>query len=203
MSVAAIKLKGREIGPHKAVIDPLLTSRNVLTNSPWTFVALWLKRNRKQRALFYWEQAEEFHKASLGLPLRAAPLLLYYCFMNATKALLVAKGVSFDEWHGVSAYPKVVAGAKRTFAGEGVKIHTKGILPSLSHYYGEAEPSTTHTLQELFFNMVLCTELTASPTQVRRKCFCPWQTAATCTTRALRRCSSKPILQTTFPFVGR
>ncbi|UGX89845.1 YaaC family protein (plasmid) [Bradyrhizobium barranii subsp. barranii] len=154
MSIVAIRLKGREIAPHKAVISPLLTSRTVLTNSPWTFVALWLKRNRKPRALFYWEQAEEFHRASVGLPLRSAPLLLYYCFMNATKALLAAKGVSFDERHGVSAYPKVVTGGKRTFAGEGIKIHTNGILPSLSTYYGETEASSTHTLQELLFNMV-------------------------------------------------
>jgi YaaC-like Protein len=69
------------------------------------------------------------------------------------KALLVAKGANFDESHGVSAYPKVVSGVKRTFAGEGIKIHTKGVLPSLSAYYCEAEASNTHTLQELFFNM--------------------------------------------------
>jgi hypothetical protein len=154
MAIAAVKLKQREIGPHKAVVAPLLSSRTVLTNSPWTFVALWLRRNRKQQALFYWEQAREFHKASVGLPLRSAPLLLYYCFMNATKALLVAKNVSFNEKHGVSAHPKVVLGVKRTFAGEGIKIQRDGILPSLSQYYGEAETSKTHTLQELFFNMV-------------------------------------------------
>src|SRR5581483_1426918 len=89
-----------------------------------------------------------------GLPLRSAPLLLYYCFMNAVKALLVAKGVSFGEMHGVTVHPKIVPGAKRTFAKEGVKIHAAGVLPSLSTYYGEAETSRTHTLQELFFNMV-------------------------------------------------
>jgi len=155
MAIAAIKLKQREIGPHKAIVAPLLNSRNVLTNSPWTFVALWLKRNRKPQALFYWEQAREFHNASVGLPPRSAPLLLYYCFMNAAKALLIAKGVSFDERHGVSAYPRVVPGANRRFAEEGIKIHRDGILPSLSDYYGEAETSKTHTLQELFFNMVL------------------------------------------------
>src|SRR5262249_51789767 len=114
----------------------------------------WLRRNRKQQALFYWEQAQEFHKASVGLPLPSAPLLLYYCFMNATKALLVAKNVNFNEMHGVSMHPKVVPGARRTFAGEGIEIHPKGILPGLSAYYGEAETSTTHTLKEFFFNMV-------------------------------------------------
>jgi YaaC-like Protein len=154
MSIEPIKLKRREITPHKALVAPLLNSRNVLTNSPWTFVGLWLQRNHKPKALFYWEQAQEFHKASVGLPLRSAPLLLYYCFMNTVKALLVAKGLSFDEMHGVSVFPKIVLGAKRPFAKEGVKIHSKGILPSLSSYYGETEPKTIHTLQELFFNMV-------------------------------------------------
>jgi hypothetical protein len=100
MPIGPVKLKGREITPHKAVVAPLLNSRNVLTNSPWTFVSLWLKRNRKSTALYYWEQAHEFHKVSVGLPLRSAPLVLYYCFMNATKALLVAKGVPFNESHG-------------------------------------------------------------------------------------------------------
>ncbi len=154
MAIAAVKLNQREIGPHKAVVAPLLGSRTVLTNSPWTFAALWLRRNRKPEALFYWEQAQEFHQVSVGLPLRSAPLLLYYCFMNAAKALLAAKSVSFNEMHGTSAHPKVVTGAKRTFAGEGIKIHANGVLPSLSTYYGEVEPSKTHTLQELFFNMV-------------------------------------------------
>jgi len=154
MDIALLKLKQREVGPHKAIIAPLLNSRTVLTNSPWTFVALWLQRNHKPQALFYWEQAQQFHSASVGLPLRSAPLLLYYCFMNAVKALLVAKGVSFDEMHGISAHPRVVGGKKKTFAGEGIKLHSKGVLPSLSMYYGELEPSKTHTLQELFFNMV-------------------------------------------------
>jgi hypothetical protein len=147
-------LKQREIGPHKAIVAPLLASRTVLTNSPWTFVALWLRRNRKAQALFYWEQAQEFYNASVSLPPRSAPLLLYYCFMNAAKALLVAKGVTFNEMHGITAHPKVVTNLKRGFAGEGVKIHKNGILPSLSVYYGETESSKTHTLQELFFNMV-------------------------------------------------
>jgi YaaC-like Protein len=147
-------LKQREIGPQKAIVAPLLSARTVLTNSPWTFVALWLRRNRKPEALFYWEQAQEFHKVSVGLPLRSAPPLLYYCFMNAAKALLAAKGVSFDERHGVSPHPKVATGVKRTFAGEGIKVHPQGILPSLSAYYSEAETSKTHKLQELFFNMV-------------------------------------------------
>src|SRR5260221_8459615 len=173
MAIAADKLNQREIGPHKAVVAPLLGSRTVLTNSPWTFAALWLRRNRKPEALFYWEQAQEFHQVSVGLPLRSAPLLLYYCFMNAAKALLAAKSVSFNEMHGTSAHPKVVTGAKRTFAGEGIKIHAKGLLPSFSTYYGEVEPSKPHTLKEFFFNMVFIHRPYCLPYSSQKKMFLP------------------------------
>ena len=149
-----IYINDREVGPHKATVQPILGARNVLTNSPWMFVSLWLKRNNKSDALFYWEQAHEFHKVTIGLPIQSAPLLLYYCFMNATKALLAAKGVPFDERHGVRAHNMHQPTSKISIANEGVRILKKGILSSLSGYYGETETSEVHTLQELFFNMV-------------------------------------------------
>jgi uncharacterized protein (UPF0332 family) len=99
-----IKFRGRSISPHKAIVAPVIGARNVLTNSPWTYVALWLKRGGKDKALLYWQQAQEFHKVSLGLPPQSAPLLLYYSFLNATKALLSAKGIVFNERHGVSEH---------------------------------------------------------------------------------------------------
>jgi hypothetical protein len=99
--IVQLPLNGRRVKPHKCVISPLLGTRTVLTNSPWGFVALWLKRERKNDALFFWNQAQEFHTASEGMSLESAPLLHYYCFMNATKALLVAKGLPFDPHHGV------------------------------------------------------------------------------------------------------
>jgi hypothetical protein len=63
-----IRRKGRAVAPHKAIIAPVIGARNVLTNSPWTYVALWLKRGRKDKALLYWQQVQEFYKVSLGLP---------------------------------------------------------------------------------------------------------------------------------------
>ena len=47
MPIQAIHIKGRELKPHKTVISPLLSTRNVLTNNPWTFVSLWLLREKK------------------------------------------------------------------------------------------------------------------------------------------------------------
>jgi hypothetical protein len=150
-----IKIRGREVGLNKAVTQPLLGTRNVLTNSPWMFVSLWLRRNKKKNdALFYWEQAREFYDISVGLPSASAPLLLYYCFMNATKALLAAKSVSFNEYHGLKSHSMRRPGSKIGLTNEGIRILNQGVLPSLSTLYGEPEISKTHNLQELFFNMV-------------------------------------------------
>lgn len=103
---------------------------------------------------FYWEQAHEFHKASVGLPSQSAPLLLYYCFMNAVKALLVAKGMPFDEHHGVRPHNMRRSTSKISLSNEGVHIMTRGVVPSLSSFYREEETSHLHSLQQLFFNMV-------------------------------------------------
>jgi hypothetical protein len=151
--VVQLRLNGRPVKPHKCVVSPLLGTRTVLTNSPWGFVALWLKRERKNDALFFWNQAQEFHEASEGMSLASAPLLHYYCFMNATKALLVAKGITFDPHHGVRASNLRKPGARKSLSNEGVCIGSRGILPALSSYLGEREPEKTHTMQEVFFNL--------------------------------------------------
>ena len=67
MSVVPIKMNQRQLRPHKAVVAPKFGSRTVLTEEPWTFVTLSLRREKKSEALFYWEQAYEFHRAAVGL----------------------------------------------------------------------------------------------------------------------------------------
>jgi hypothetical protein len=148
--IVPVQWHGRSLTPHKTVMRPIIGERTVLTNSPWTFVALWLKRQHKERALFYWQQAEEFHKVAEGLPPQSAPLLRYYSFLNATKALLDTKGVPIQEGHGV----REASGNATSLKSLGIKYRDYGVLPSLSDYYGEAETSNAHSLQELFFNMV-------------------------------------------------
>jgi hypothetical protein len=151
--ITPVRINGRDVKPHKATISPTLGSRTVLTNSPWDFVSLWLKRQGKADALLFWGQARVFADASQGVPVQSAPLLLYYSFMNAAKALLSAKGVRFDEHHGIRAHNMRGSSRKIALSNEGVRILNKGILPSLSAYLCESEKDVLHSLEEILFNL--------------------------------------------------
>ena len=151
--VEVIRIADRNVKPHKATTSPMFGERTVLTSSPWEFVALWLRRKQMSKALFYWQQARTFSYAATDMPIESAPLLHYYGFMNATKALLSAKGVLFDEHHGVRAHNMRAPSSKLTLSNEGVRLQNRGIAPALSHYLGELETSNTHSLEELLFNL--------------------------------------------------
>ncbi|MBB3236135.1 YaaC family protein [Phyllobacterium endophyticum] len=151
--MSIVKYKGRELSLHKASINQIFGSRTVLTNSPWTFVALWLKRNKLDKGLFYWGQAEEFYKASIGLPLQSSPLLLYYSYMNAVKALLASKNINFHEHHGVGRHAIPGASTRVNISNTGIRIANRGVLFSLAQYYHEPEESRTHSLKEILFNL--------------------------------------------------
>lgn len=66
-------INNKSVKPHKAYKNPLMQSRNVLTNSPWEFVSLWLKKEKKHRALFFWNQAHEFSNTSSSLSIQSSP----------------------------------------------------------------------------------------------------------------------------------
>lgn len=148
-----LRINGRDVSPHKATVSPNLGARTVLTNSHWEYVALWLRREHKTSALFYWQQAQTFARAAEGMPVESAPLLLYYSFMTAAKALLAAKSVPFDEHHGVRAHNMRGPSSKIALSNEGVRVMQKGIAHALSQYLGEAETSTSHSLEDLLFNL--------------------------------------------------
>ncbi len=148
-----LRINGRDAGPHKATVHPTLGARTVLTNSHWEYVALWLRREQKDQALFYWQQAQIFAHAAEGMPVSSAPLLRYYSFMNATKALLSAKSVPFDEHHGIRAHNMRGASSKIALSNEGVRLMQRGVAPALSQYLREAEASTNHSLEDLLFNV--------------------------------------------------
>jgi hypothetical protein len=152
IALIPIRLSGREVMPRKAIISPDFGAKTVLTNSPWTFVGLWLKRHKKRDALYYWDQAQQFYKASVGLPLQSAPLLLYYSYMNAAKALLSAKNVPFSPQHGVTVHNARKPKSSISLSNEGLKIMPNGIVPALAAYFGETEAAREYTVKELLFN---------------------------------------------------
>ncbi|WP_288421011.1 YaaC family protein [uncultured Pantoea sp.] len=138
----------------KTVINPQFNIKTVLTVDPFDYVDLWLRREHKDEALHYWRQAKNFHRAAGGLPIESAPLVLYYCFMNASKALLSAKGINFNEYHGVGAHLMRGPNSKIMLSNEGIAIKNNGIVPSLIQYFNEPETSLHHSLEDILYNLV-------------------------------------------------
>ena len=111
---------------------------------------MWLKRNKKERALFFWQQAQQFSRASRLLPNTSAPLTAYYCFLNAVKALLTVKNRTASETHGVSGESK----SQRAFLShELVQYQTGGVLGALCNYLGESVANNQYTLYDLLYNL--------------------------------------------------
>lgn len=154
MTMEPIVITNRTLTLAKAVKKPHFRMKSVLTLDPFDYVDLWLRREKKDEALYYWRQARNFHRAASGLPIESAPLVLYYCFMNAAKALLSAKSVSFQEHHGVSGCKMGGKNSETMLSNEGISIKTKGIVPSLSQYFGESESSFCHSLEDVLYNLV-------------------------------------------------
>ncbi|MEN5300247.1 YaaC family protein [Brucella sp. TWI559] len=151
MANEEIRFGHKPLVPRRAIVSPAWNDEKVLTSDIWTYVDLWLRRNAKNTdASFYWEQAKEFYKASLGLPITASPLTLYYCFLNSTKALLSAKNITFTDWHGLTG---MSLKDKASLSNEQISLRGSGVLPSLIAYYGEAAPLDTYSLKNMLRNM--------------------------------------------------
>lgn len=151
-NVVDIILNKKTMKPNKASISPFLGTRNVLTNSHWDFVELWLKREGKSEALFYWNQARVFNSASIGLPNQSAPLLHYYSFMNAAKALLASKDIQFNPHHGVGK----ARGGEFTnidLSSTGVNIRNEGVVASIANYLGDVSDRRQFSLKDMFYNL--------------------------------------------------
>ncbi|WP_434347508.1 YaaC family protein [Myxococcus virescens] len=148
-----VRVRDRDLRPHKSAVAPILDARTVLTKSPWDFVSLWLKTNSTKPAQLYWEQARRFASASTEMPVQSAPLLHYYSFMNAAKALLESKGLAFKEHHGVRSHNMRSASAVIDLTNEGVRIEKHGVLPALATYLGDTDPRNSYSLQEILFNL--------------------------------------------------
>lgn len=145
-------LNSKPVGLHKAFKSPDFNNKTILVRDHWDYVEMYLNRKRHNEAAFYWVQAKEFYKASLNLPNTSSPLTLYYCFLNATKALLTVKNVIFSDRHGVAG--QTVSG-NTNLGNEHITFQRAGILNSLSTYL--EDPNTTirhqHSFKDLLYNL--------------------------------------------------
>jgi len=81
----------------------------------------------------------------------SSPLTSYYCFLNATKALLSAKEIAFTENHGVGGRPK---GTIKSLDNEIVDFQGGGILPALCKYLEEPDNAgKDFTLKDIFWQI--------------------------------------------------
>jgi YaaC-like Protein len=136
----------------KAIKSPNFENKTVLTDSTWDYVLTFMQNNKKsEEAIFYWEQAKNFYEATQNLSIIAAPLTTYYCFLNATKALLKCKNVNFDYKHGVSG---ARLEGRSCLQKEIVKIHPSGVLAGLCNYFGENTcEKVEYSLKDLLYNL--------------------------------------------------
>jgi hypothetical protein len=146
-----LKIGNRKVWMHKAIKNVDFGSESVLSNDPWLFVSLWLKREKKEKALAFWNQARRFHEASLLMSIEAAPLAAYYCLLNATKTLLLVRSSNHKDIHGVSG--DRAEKAKAYLGVEKIKFGTTGVLPALCGYLGESSVNTEYSLKDLLWNL--------------------------------------------------
>ncbi|USK46333.1 YaaC family protein [Cytobacillus oceanisediminis] len=160
----SIKVKGAEISLRKSIMKPSFTNKTVLTDSTWHYVELYLKRKKEvkdKEALNYWNQARNFFDATENLDLLSKPLTAYYCYLNATKALLTYKRINFDTKHGVSG---TRLGNSINLLNERVSLHPKGVLSGLCNYLKEPIKTITipnqkdpvpesYTLKDILYNL--------------------------------------------------
>lgn len=147
-----IRYKNKKIDLRKPKKDPEFSSKTVLTDSTWQYVEIYLRSKNKTQSLFFWEQARNFYEATKDLSLVSKPLTAYYCFLNATKALLELKEIGYSLAHGVSGRQKV---GRINILNEIVKFQPSGVVSALGVYLGEniAQDGEEHTIKDIFYNI--------------------------------------------------
>lgn len=150
MGFKPVKHNSKGVRLHKAIISPDFNDKTVLVRNHWDYVEMWLQKERQIEALKYWKQAESFYHASLTIPETASPLTIYYCFLNATKALLTVKKKAFAEQHGATG--KIQPG-NINLQNEIITFHRNGILSGLCSYFGENCNAEQYSLKDLLYNL--------------------------------------------------
>ena len=146
-----IKVGHRKVLMHKSIRHWHFDANSVLSNDPWLFVELWLKREKKLEALSYWLQARRFLDAVPHTSVEAKPPLIYYSFLNAVKTLLLVRSTSYNEYHGMSGNRD--QDAKASLSNEKIKFKRGGVLPSLLLYLGDGDSSNEYDLKNLLWNL--------------------------------------------------
>jgi len=88
--------------------------------------------------------------ASQGLGPVSAPLPLYYCFLNAVKAMLVHKGIRTSPYHGTSGK---ITTKKATLSGEQISFGTRGVAPALAQYMGDTDIRSQYSMKQVLYNL--------------------------------------------------
>lgn len=152
MSASPITIKKVGVRPHPAFSEPEFGAPSVLCADPWDFVGLWLRKNKEKQAGIFWAQAAAFYEATQDLTRTSAPLTAYYCLLNATKALLLAKRQTFSDRHGISGYH--VPHSKAALKNEVVILQRGGVLPAFCNLVGQpVTAKETHTLEGLLYSI--------------------------------------------------
>ena len=157
-----LKISMWPITIYHSIIEPEISSKTILTDSTWEFVEIYLKRKCNgtlghKNALFYWQQARNFYLATLSLDNVAKPLTTYYCFLNATKALLEIKNIAYNPAHGVAGNS---SNGHNNIKNEFVRLKTKGVLSALCNYLEEPvipistqEQHEEYSLKDVLYNL--------------------------------------------------
>jgi len=146
----SIQYNNKALTIHKAVNGPHFNAKTILVTSTWDYIDLWLKRNHKTEAQFFWQQAKHFYHATTELPKNSSPLTAYYCMLNATKAFLLAKNIRFSDRHGVTGHQNP---GQTYLSNEIVKYKASGILSELCRYLDETANNEEYSLQHLLYNL--------------------------------------------------
>ncbi|WP_243550628.1 YaaC family protein [Priestia megaterium] len=160
-----IIISNNELAIRKTTVEPNFTTKTVLTDSTWHYVEMYFKRKqsdkknkkRYEEALNYWSQSKNFFIATENLDILSKPLTTYYCFLNATKALLTCKSVAFDTKHGVSG--KRIDSKSNNLNNEIIFIHPSGVLSGLCNYLKQPVRTSPqnrreeYTLKDILYNL--------------------------------------------------
>lgn len=150
MPALDLKVGNQKARLQKCIKTPRFGSKTILVEDNWDFVELWLRRQKKKDALFFWRQARAFNDANGHLTKLSSPLTSYYSALNAAKALLTAKGVPYGPFHGLSG---ASTGSKVNLANEIVILRGSGVVPEICRYLGESVGGERHSLKDIFYNL--------------------------------------------------